>query len=224
MLAPAEYRALLRRSRVFLSAPRREDYGIAQLEALADGCLLVTTPAPGPYAALPLARDLDPRLVGPDLAIRTALDDPDELLQRLDWTIGSIHTSFGMDEAAMTDRMVAAIEHPWLDAIGHPTGRKIETRPPYALDMTRVIAAAAANGTMIEINAAPDRRDMNESHARAAAEAGVMVLVDSDAHSAKNFELLKYGIATARRAWLSPEQVANTRSWEDFAPLRKRAK
>ena len=76
MLAPAEYRALLRRSRVFLSAARREDYGIAQLEALADGCLLVTTPSPGPYAALPLARALDPRLVGPELAIRTALDDP----------------------------------------------------------------------------------------------------------------------------------------------------
>ena len=152
-----------------------------------------------------------------------SLDYPDELLERLDWVIGSIHTSFGMDEATMTDRMVAAIEHPWLDAIGHPTGRKIETRPPYAIDMTRVIAAAAKNGTMIEINAAPDRRDMNESHARAAAEAGVTILVDSDAHSAKNFELLKYGIATARRAWLTPEQVANTRSWEDFAPLRKRA-
>ena len=124
----------------------------------------------------------------------------------------------------MTERMIAAVEHPWLDAIGHPTGRKIETRPPYAIDMTAVIAAAAKNGTMIEINAAPDRRDMNESHARAAAEAGVLVLVDSDAHSARNFDLLQYGIATARRAWLTPEQVANTRSWKDFAPLRKRAR
>jgi hypothetical protein len=76
MLSRAEYRALLRRSRVFLTAPRREDYGIAQLEALADGCVLVTTPAPGPYAALPVARELDPRLVSPQLAIRTALDDP----------------------------------------------------------------------------------------------------------------------------------------------------
>ena len=153
-----------------------------------------------------------------------SLDYPDELLQRLDWVIGSVHTSFGMEEAAMTERMIAAVEHPWLDAIGHPTGRKIETRPPYAIDMTAVIAAAAKNGTMIEINAAPDRRDMNESHARAAAEAGVLVLVDSDAHSARNFDLLQYGIATARRAWLTPEQVANTRSWKDFAPLRKRAK
>ena len=72
--------------------------------------------------------------------------------------------------------------------------------------MSAVIAAAAKNGTMIEINAAPDRRDMNESHARAAAEAGVLVLVDSDAHSARNFDLLQYGIATARRAWLSPNR------------------
>ncbi len=75
---PGEYRALLRRARVFVCAPRREDYGLAQLEALADGCLLVTTPAPGPYAALPIARALDPRLVAEDLAaaLRTALDDP----------------------------------------------------------------------------------------------------------------------------------------------------
>src|SRR3954452_5373477 len=153
-----------------------------------------------------------------------SLDYPDELLERLDWAIGSVHTSFAMDEAAMTERVIKAVEHPWLDAIGHPTGRKIETRPPYAIDMGAVIAAAAANGTMIEINAAPDRRDMNEIHARAAAAAGVLVLVDSDAHSARNFDLLQYGIATARRAWLTREQVANTRSWKDFAPMRKRAK
>jgi DNA polymerase (family 10) len=90
--------------------------------------------------------------------------------------------------------------------------------------MPRVIEAAARTGTMIEINAAPDRRDMNEIHARAAAEAGVMVLVDSDAHSARNFALLRYGIATARRAWLTPAQVANTRPWAEFAKLRKRAR
>jgi DNA polymerase (family 10) len=153
-----------------------------------------------------------------------SLDYPDELLARLDWVVASIHTSFAMDEAAMTDRMIAAVEHPLVDAIGHPTGRKIETRAPYALDMPRVIAAAARTGTMIEINAAPDRRDMNEIHARAAAQAGVMVLVDSDAHSARNFALLRYGIATARRAWLTPAQVANTRPWPEFAQLRKRAR
>ena len=119
---------------------------------------------------------------------------------------------------------VAAVEHPWIDAIGHPTGRKIETRPPYALDMERVIEAAARAGTMLEINAAPDRRDLNEIHARAAAAAGVPILVDSDAHSPKNFELLRYGVATARRAWLTRDQVANTRPWPEFAALRKRAR
>ncbi|RKQ92600.1 DNA polymerase (family 10) [Solirubrobacter pauli] len=153
-----------------------------------------------------------------------SLDYPDELLQRLDWVIGSVHTSFGMDEAAMTERMITAINHPWLDAIGHPTGRKIEQRPAYAIDMSRVIEAAAANGTMIEINAAPDRRDMNEVYARAAAAAGVLILIDSDAHGADTLANLRYGVATARRGWLTPAQVANTRSWAEFAPLRKRAR
>jgi len=153
-----------------------------------------------------------------------SLDYPDELLQRLDWVIGSVHTSFGMDEAAMTERMITAINHPWLDAIGHPTGRKIEQRPAYAIDMSRVIAAAAANGTMIEINAAPDRRDMNEVYARSAAAAGVLILIDSDAHGAETLANLKYGVATARRGWLTPSQVANTRPWAEFEPLRKRAR
>jgi len=153
-----------------------------------------------------------------------SLDYEDELLARLDWVIASVHTSFSMGAMEMTDRMIRAIEHPLVDAIGHPTGRKIETRPPYEIDIERVIEAAARTGTMIEINAAPDRRDLNELHARAAAEAGVGVLVNTDAHSARNFDLLQYGIATARRAWLTPEQVPNTRPWAEFAPLRKRAK
>src|SRR3954453_291799 len=153
-----------------------------------------------------------------------SLDYPDELLARLDWAIASVHTSFAMAEAAMTDRMIAAMEHPLVDAIGHPTGRKIETRAPYALDVPRVVEAAARTGTMIEINSAPDRRDLNENHARAAAEAGVTLLIDSDSHSVRNFELLRYGVATARRAWLTAEQVANTRPWPEFAALRKRVR
>ena len=165
-------------------------------------------------------------LAGSEVNILTdgSLDYEDELLARLDWVIASVHTSFAMGEKEMTERMVAAVEHPLVDAIGHPTGRKIETRPAYEIDMEKVIAAAAKNGTMIEINAAPDRRDMNELHARAAAAAGVNVLVNTDAHSARNFGLLPFGIATARRAWLTPEQVANTRPWAEFAPLRKRAR
>jgi DNA polymerase (family 10) len=176
-------------------------------------------------------RELNARLEGIELLIGTesnilpdgSLDYPDELLAELDWVIGSVHTSFRMGTREMTDRVVAAIEHPHVDAIGHPTGRKIETRAPYGLDMERVIEAAARTGTMLEINSSPDRRDLGEVHARAAAEAGVRILIDSDAHSVRNLELLKYGVATARRAWLTAEQVANTRPWPEFARLRKRA-
>jgi len=90
--------------------------------------------------------------------------------------------------------------------------------------MERVIEAAAGAGTMIEINSAPDRRDLNEIHARAAAGAGVPILVNSDAHSVRNLDLIRYGIATARRGWLTAELVANTRSWPELAALRKRSR
>ncbi len=153
-----------------------------------------------------------------------SVDYPDALLAELDWVVASVHTSFGMSEDNMTARMVAAIEHPYVDVIGHPTGRKIETRGAYALDVERVIDAAARTHTMLEINAAPDRRDLNEIHARAAAEAGVLITVDSDAHSVRNLDLIRYGIATARRAWLTPAQVANTRPWAELARLRKRSR
>jgi len=151
-------------------------------------------------------------------------DYDEELLSRLDWVIGSVHTSFGMASADMTKRMVAAIEHPWIDAIGHPTGRKIQSRQPYAIDIDAVIAAAARTGTMLEINSAPDRRDLHDVHARAAAENGVLLLIDSDAHGAERLQHVRWGVATARRAWLTPEQVANTRPWPQFAALRKRAR
>ncbi len=151
-------------------------------------------------------------------------DYDDELLDRLDWVIGSVHTSFGMPAADMTKRMVAAIEHPWIDAIGHPTGRKISSRRPYALDLDAIVAAAARTGTMLEINSAPDRRDLDDVNARAAAENGVLLLVDSDAHGADRLQHVRWGIATARRAWLTAQNVANTRPWAQFAALRKRTR
>jgi DNA polymerase (family X) len=150
-------------------------------------------------------------------------DYDDELLAELDWVIGSVHTSFGQDSATMTRRMVTAIEHPLIDAIGHPTGRKIELRPPYAIDIEAVIDAAARTGTMLEINSAADRRDLNDVNARAAAAAGVRILVNSDAHGANTLGVTRFGIATARRAWLTAADVANTLPWATFAPLRKRA-
>ncbi|MFP5361718.1 MAG: DNA polymerase/3'-5' exonuclease PolX [Thermoleophilia bacterium] len=176
--------------------------------------------------------EVDARLDGITLLAGTEMnilpdgspDYDDELLSRLGWVIASVHTSFGMTSAEMTKRMVAAIEHPWIDAIGHPTGRKIQSRQPYALDIDEVIAAAARTGTMLEINSAPDRRDLDDVNARAAAERGVLVLIDSDAHGADRLAHVRWGVATARRAWLTPEQVANTRPWAQFSKLRKRAR
>lgn len=151
-----------------------------------------------------------------------SLDYDDELLAELDWVIASVHTSFRMSEKNMTERMTAAMEHPYVDAIGHPTGRKILTRDPYPVSVERLIEQAAATGTMLEINAAPDRRDLSDLHARAAAEAGVTIVIDSDAHSPTLLPLMRYGVATARRAWLTPENVANTRPWKELKRLRKR--
>ncbi len=153
-----------------------------------------------------------------------SLDYEDDLLGELDWIIASVHTAFGMSEQAMTERMISAVEHPLVDAIGHPTGRLIERRDPYALDMQAVIEAAGRTGTMLEINANPDRRDLNEVHARAAAQAGVTILIDSDAHWVARFDVMRWGIATARRAWLSAADVANTRPWEEFSKMRKRGR
>jgi DNA polymerase (family 10) len=153
-----------------------------------------------------------------------SLDYKDDLLAELDWVIASVHTAFGMSEQAMTERMIAAVEHPLVDAIGHPTGRLIERREPYALDVSALIEAAVRTGTMLEINANPERRDLNDIHARAAARAGVQILIDSDAHWIERFEAMRWGIATARRAWLTAQDVANTRPWAEFAKLGKRGR
>ncbi len=153
-----------------------------------------------------------------------SLDYDDDLLGELDWVIASVHTSFKISGRAMTERVIAAIEHPLVDCIGHLTGRLIGRRDPYDIDVERVAESAARTGTMLEINGNPNRRDLSERHARLAAEAGAMICVNTDAHRVATLANMAYGVATARRAWLTPEQVANTRPWRDFARLRKRTR
>jgi len=151
-----------------------------------------------------------------------SLDYEDGLLQELDWVVASMHTSFRMSEKEMTARMIAAMEHPLVDAIGHPTGRLIDRREPYALDVERVIEAAIRTGTFLEINANPDRRDLNEWNARLAAERGATLVIDSDAHGVNTLANIRYGVATARRAWIGADRVANAREWPELDRLRKR--
>ena len=151
-----------------------------------------------------------------------ALDYDDDVLAELDWVVASVHSSFGMPSAQMTARIVRAIENPMVDVIGHLSGRKIEQRPPYAFDFDAIVAAAVASGTMLEINSSPARRDLNDMYARAAAAAGIGIVINCDAHRTGGFEVARYGVATARRAWLGPEAILNTRPWNELAALRPR--
>ncbi|MDQ2621527.1 MAG: PHP domain-containing protein, partial [Actinomycetota bacterium] len=141
------------------------------------------------------------------------LDYPDDLLGALDWVIASIHTSFGKSAAEMTDRMITAIEHPEVDCIGHATGRMLNRREPYDIDLERAFEVAAGNGTAFEINGNPRRRDLNDVHARMAAEVGVKIVLNTDAHRPETMDFMFFAVATARRAWLSPDQILNTRPW-----------
>ena len=176
-----------------------------------------------------LVRNVNEQLDGIEVLVGTETnilpdgspDYDDALLEELDWVVGSVHTSFGMSSSEMTKRIVTAIEHPWIDCIGHLTGRKIERRKPYELDVDAVFAAAARTSTMLEINSAPDRRDLNDVHARAARALGVTIVINTDAHGVTTQRNSIWGIATARRAGFAAADVANTLPWPEFAPLGK---
>ncbi|HKG35605.1 MAG TPA: DNA polymerase/3'-5' exonuclease PolX [Solirubrobacterales bacterium] len=152
------------------------------------------------------------------------LDYPEDLLAELDWVVASLHTAFSGDESVMTGRILTAIENPYVDCIGHLTGRLLLRREPYPVDVESVADAAARTGTMLEINGNPNRRDLSEHHARLAAEAGVSIVLNTDAHGTETMANMAYAVATARRAWLGPDAIANTRGWREFAKLRKRAR
>jgi len=163
-------------------------------------------------------------LAGSEVNIGTdgELDYEPEVLERLDWVIASVHTSFRISPKRMTERVIAAIENPLVDCIGHPTGRLINKREPYEIDIEAVAAAAAEHRTLIEINGNPNRRDLSEAHARLARDAGAMIVVNTDAHGVDTLANMQYGIATARRAWLTKADIANTRTWKQLLKLRGR--
>src|SRR3954454_5191178 len=162
-------------------------------------------------------------LAGTEVNVLTdgSLDYDDELLSQLDWIVGSLHSSFRLGEEEEKERMTRAMEPPLVDAIAPPTGRLIERREPYPLDIDAVAKAAARTGTFLEINANPHRRDLNEINARRAVELGATLVIDSDAHWTTTLPNIQYGVATARRAWLTKADVANTLPWEELAAKRK---
>ena len=154
-------------------------------------------------------------LKGIEVNIRAdgTLDVSDEELAQCDWVVASLHSAF---DRSPTERVIAAMENPHVDCIGHLTGRKINRRGPADIALPRVLEKAVETGTFLEINSQPDRLDLRDVNARAAGEAGVLVAVNTDAHSVGALAHMDVGIAQARRGWLTREQVLNTRTWKQI--------
>jgi len=157
------------------------------------------------------------RGVEANITARGVVDVPDETLAELDWVVASLHTSL---DRSPTERVLAAIDNPHVDCIGHLTGRRLSRRPGAELDIDLVVARAVETGTALEINGQPDRLDMRDSHARLAGAAGVLIPVDTDAHSTASLAYAELGIGVARRAWLTREQVLNARPWAEIERMR----
>jgi DNA polymerase (family 10) len=157
-----------------------------------------------------------------DIKADGTLDLSDECLAALDVVVVSVHSAFDQDKARMTDRLLRAIENPHVDILGHPTGRRLLKRPPYAFDVDAVVTAAARCGVIVEINCQVERLDLNDVHARLARDHGARLVISTDAHSRAAFPRLRWGVLMARRAWLGPDDIVNTLPFDRFrAALRR---
>lgn len=163
-------------------------------------------------------------LAGSEVDIRSdgRLDFEDDILKELDIVIASIHTGFKQDRKTMTNRIIRAMNNKFVHVLAHPTGRLLHEREPYQVDMEAIIEEAKRTGTFLELNAFPDRLDLNDVHCRRAKEEGVMVTLGTDAHHKTQLEAMYYGVATARRAWLEDKDVLNTLSLKDLLKKLKR--
>jgi DNA polymerase (family 10) len=150
------------------------------------------------------------------------MDLADDCLAQLDVVIASVHSAFNQEESQMTDRMLRAVACPYVDIIGHPTSRHLLRRDPTKANMNRLIDAASAAGVALEINCQAHRLDLSDTHAKLARERGVKIVISTDSHATGGFRLLKWGVMVARRAWLTPDDVLNTRSTEDFRRALRR--
>ena len=159
-------------------------------------------------------------LRGIEVSIRAdgSVDMPDEVLAECDWVVASLHSAF---DKTPTERLLTAMENPHVDCIGHMTARKLNRREGADIALDKVFAKAAETGTFIELNSQPDRLDLRDTHARAAAEAGVQLLVNTDSHEVGALAYAELGIAQARRAWLTKDQIVNTRTWKQIEKLKK---
>jgi DNA polymerase (family 10) len=152
------------------------------------------------------------------------LDYEDDLLAGLDFVVASVHTSFRIGEEAQTERIIRAMNNPYVRTIAHPTGRLLNRREPYAVDVSRLIQEAAATNTALELNAYPDRLDLSVPYVREAVGAGVRITIDTDAHDETALSFAKFGVSQARRAWVEKGSVINCMPWTDFEEYLKSRK
>jgi DNA polymerase (family 10) len=152
-----------------------------------------------------------------------SLDLPDHVLARLDLRVCSVHSRFTLSAEKQTERIIRAMDNPLFNILGHPTGRLIGEREPYAVDMEKIVAAAAERGCFLELNAHPDRLDLTDFHCRMARDMGVKVVISTDAHYTEDFKFMRFGIDQARRGWLEKDDVLNTRELDDLLALLKRS-
>ena len=171
-----------------------------------------------------LNRELAPFriLIGTEVDIRAngALDYPDEILALFDVVTASVHSAFNQPRDVMTDRIVGAMRHPLVDAISHPTGRLLEKRDPYDVDLDRLIEVAAETGTRLEVNGGPERLDLSDVYVRQAIAAGVRLVTNSDAHSIEELDYMANAVSTARRGWATAATVENTKPLAEIMSLR----
>jgi DNA polymerase (family 10) len=150
------------------------------------------------------------------------LDLPDAILAQLDLTVCAVHSKFDLPRDRQTERIIQAMDNPNFNILAHPTGRLLGQRPAYDVDMERLMQAAKERNCILEVNAQPERLDLTDTHCRLAKEIGVKVAISTDAHSTRDLDLLRFGIAQARRGWLEPDDVINTRPWPEVAALLRR--
>jgi DNA polymerase (family 10) len=150
------------------------------------------------------------------------LDLAEECLAQLDVVVASVHSAFSQDEDQMTGRILRAMESPFVDIIGHPTGRLLLRRDPYRANVERLVEAAARHGVALEINCQVDRLDLSDVNAKLARDRGVKIVVSTDAHAPSGFDLLRWGVVVARRAWLGADNVLNTRPVDGFRDALRR--
>lgn len=157
-----------------------------------------------------------------DILEDSSLDLPDDILNELDLVICSVHSKFNLSREKQTERIIRAMDNPHVHIFCHPTGRLINERRPYEVDLERVMEAAKEKGFYLELNAHPDRLDLDDVYCKRAKEMGIKVAISADAHSLDDLRYMRFGVGQARRGWLEPEDVLNTRSWESLRGLLKR--